>query len=75
MNHDFTVSELDAMHLAVITRCRVLREQWIPIEIDTTKKEVMIAELHSLDKLSMKVCAAKLSKELGFYIEPVSVPA
>lgn len=71
MNHDFTIAELDALHLAVITRERVIREQWIQTARNPTEKDSMTAEADALDALSKKVCAAKLTKELGFYVQPI----
>lgn len=71
MNHDFTIAELDILHLAVITRERVIREKWLQTARDAAEKDSMIAEADALDVLSKKVCAAKLTKELGFYVEPI----
>jgi hypothetical protein len=71
MNPDFTIEELKAIHLSVITRQRVLREDWIPSERDTVRKNSLIAQADLLDAIGKKVCAAQVSKELGFYIEPL----
>lgn len=71
MNHEFTLAELNALHLAVITRERVIRESWIQTAVNTAEKDSMMAEADALDTLSKKVCAAKLTKELGFYVRPI----
>ncbi len=71
MNTDFTIEELSRMQLSLITRERVIREQWIPNTTDASEVQELTAEADAIDTLSKKVCAAKLSKELGFYVEPL----
>jgi hypothetical protein len=71
MNPDFTIDELNSIHLALITRERVIREQWIPNTTGGGAIQRLMDEAAALDVLQKKVCAAQLSKELGFTIEPV----
>lgn len=71
MNPEFTIEELKKIHLALISRERLLVERWIPIERDSDKKESMMQEAVGLGILAKKVCAAQLSKELGFEIPPL----
>lgn len=71
MNTEFTIEELNNIHLALIAKERVLRENWIPHEKSFAKKESLTQEANRLRTLCMKVCAAQLSKELGFEIKPV----
>ena len=66
---DLTASELGHIHLSLCTRERVIREEWIPNS--TVEKNKLLAEADELQRLAHKVCAAQLSKELGFYIRPV----
>ena len=68
MNADFTIEELDTIHLSLITRERVIRKEWIPCKSFADRVEDLTAEADALRALSLKVCAAKLSKELGFDI-------
>jgi len=69
--HDFTIEQLDMIHSSLITRERVIREQWIPNTTGSSAVQRLMDEASALDVLQKKVCAAKLSKELGFYIEPI----
>jgi hypothetical protein len=71
MNTDFTIDELANLHLALITRQRVIREQWIPNTSDSNDVTRLTVEADALEKLGRKVCAAQLSKEMGFEIQPV----
>lgn len=68
MNADFTIEELDLIHISLITRQRVIRDRRIPNAIDIERKNALIVEANALANLRSKVCAAKLSKELGFDI-------
>ncbi len=69
--NDFTIDELNHIHLSLITRERVIREQWIPNTTGASAIERLKNEADALDVLQKKVCAAQLSKELGFTIEPL----
>ncbi len=69
--NDFTIDELNRIHLALITRERVIREQWIPNTTGSSAVQRLMDEASALDVLQKKVCAAQLSKELGFTIEPL----
>lgn len=68
---DLTASELGHIHLSLCTRERVIREKWIHSTNSTVEKNELLAEADELQRLAHKVCAAQLSKELGFYIRPV----
>jgi hypothetical protein len=71
MNTDFTIDELDMMHRSLITRERILRDQYIPHAKDSADAERLTADANAMRNLAYKVCAAKLSKELGFCIDPI----
>lgn len=71
MNPEFTIDELKHIHLSLISKERILREDRIPHERDIARKERMVQEADEIRTLSRKVCAAQLSKELGFEIEPL----
>lgn len=73
MIHEFTTDDLKNMHLGLITRERVIRDQWIPATRDKNEALALMVEADSLASLGRKVCAAQLSMELGFYV-PVAVP-
>jgi len=70
--NDFTIAELELIHSSIITREHKIRRDWIDNNPNAEEVSKYTAEADALRSLSMKVCAAKLSKELGFYIEPVS---
>ena len=72
MNPEFTIEELKMMHLSLISRERVLRKDYIPHERDAIKQNALVAEADAVRTLGRKVCAAQLSMELGFYIEPLA---
>lgn len=65
MNTEFTIEELDLMHISLITRHRVIRDRRIPNAMSIERKNALIVEANALANLRKKVCAAKLSKELG----------
>jgi len=69
--NDFTIDELNSIHLSLITRERVIREEWIPNTTGASAIQRLMDEADAIDRLQKKVCAAQLSKELGFTIEPV----
>jgi hypothetical protein len=69
---DFTIEELDLIHGSLITRENKIRKDWIDGNKNTEEVAKYTEEVKRLRSLSAKVCAASLSKELGFYIEPVS---
>ena len=69
---DFTIAELDLIHGSLITRENRLRKVWITGNKNTEEVAKYTEEVKRLRSLSAKVCAAKLSRELGFYVEPVS---
>ncbi len=71
MNTDFTIAELDMLHRSLITRERILRDHYIPHAKDSADAERLTAEANTMRNLSHKVCAAKLSKELGFCVDPI----
>lgn len=71
MDTVFTIEELNKMHLGLITRERVIREQWIPCTKDSNDVNRLMKEADFLAALGRKVCAAQISKELGFEIPPV----
>ncbi len=68
---DFTIDELDMLHRALITRERILRDEWIPYTIDSEDVKRLTNDANATRTLARKVCAAKLSKELGFIINPI----
>ena len=68
MVHEFSIEDFKSMHLSLITRERMIRSQWIPLERDPVKRDRLVAEADALDALQKRVCAAQLSLELGFYI-------
>ena len=67
---DFTTEELDLIHGSLITRENRLRE-WITGNNNAEKVKKYTEEAKILRSLSHRVCAAMLSKKLGFYIEPL----
>ena len=69
--NDFTIDELNSIHLSLITRERVIREQWIPNTTGASDIQSLMDEADALGRLQKKVCAAKLSKQFGFTVEPV----
>lgn len=71
---DLTVKQLWLVQLSLITRERVIREQWEPSVQDQDTKKELLAEADDLQILQRKFCAAKLSKELGFHVEPGADP-
>ena len=68
---DFTIDELDMMHRSLITRERILRDEWIPCTSDSEDVKRLVDDANATRTLARKVCAAKLSKELGFHIDPI----
>lgn len=70
MNPEFSIDELKMIHLAMISRERIIREDRIPDERDSVKVAALTAEADALRSLGRKACAAQLSKELGFEIQP-----
>jgi hypothetical protein len=71
--NDFTIAELDLIHASLITREHRLRKVWIENNKNVEEVNKYTEEVKRLRGLSAKVCAAKLSRELGFYVEPVPV--
>lgn len=69
---ELTITELDTIHAALITRERILRDDWIPAWEGTVRAEALKAELAVIPGLRSRMCAAKLSLELGFTIDPVA---
>jgi hypothetical protein len=68
---ELTIKELQAIHSALITRERILRDNFIPACEGTSRVEELKTELDLLPGLRSRICAAQLSKELGFEISPV----
>ena len=73
--HEFSVDELKVLHLSVIRSERILRRDYIPAERNPVRVRSLTAEADALDALGKKVCAAQLSKEFGFYVEPLPAGA
>lgn len=73
--HEFSVDELKMLHLSVIRSERIIRRDYIPMERDASKVASLTDEADALNALGKKVCAAQLSLELGFYVEPLPVGA
>jgi hypothetical protein len=76
MNTDFSADELDSMHISMVTRERVIREQWMPIA-NANEKQSWLEEADFLKELQKKVCEAALSKRYNidfttWYSVPVS---
>ena len=69
---ELTIQELNAIHSALITRERILQSDFIPACEGTSRVEALRAELAMIPGLRSRVCAAKLSLELGFDIQPVT---
>jgi negative regulator of sigma E activity len=70
MNADFTIEELDSMHISMVTRERVIREQWISIAKDDNEKQSMLKEADFLKELQKKVCEATLNKRYNIDFSP-----
>ncbi len=68
---DFTIDELDMLHRSLITRERIIRDQYIPCTSDSEDVKRLTDDANATRTLARKVCAAKLSKELGFHIAPI----
>ena len=71
MIHDFTMEELDAIHLSLVTRDHKITKDWIENNKNIEEVKKYTAEVNMLRNLRNKVCAAKLSRQLGFYVEPL----
>jgi hypothetical protein len=69
--NDFTIAELALIHSSLITRERKIHRDWIDNNTNAEEVKKYTDEAKALRSLSMKVVAAKLSKELGFHIEPL----
>ena len=69
--YDFTIAELDAIHMALITRERVIREDLIPICAD--KVESLTVEADDIRRLSLKVCSIKFDR--GYMTDMETVPS
>ena len=69
---ELSINELSTIHAALITRQRVLRDDFIPACEGTSRVEALRAELAAIPNLAARVCAAQLSLELGFEIQPVT---
>ena len=67
---DLTIEELDLIHGSLITRENRLRK-WITGNKNTEEVAKYTEEVKILRSLGNRVCAAMLSKKLGFYIEPL----
>ena len=68
---DFTIEELDTIHISLISRENKIRRDWIDGNDNVAEVEKYTEEAKILRSLSNRVCAAMLSKKLGFYIEPL----
>jgi len=68
---DFTIAELDTIHLSLITREHKIRRDWIDDNDNMEAVKKYTDEAKTLRSLSNRVCAAMLSKKLGFHIEPL----
>jgi hypothetical protein len=68
---DFTIAELDTIHLSLITREHKIRRDWIDDNDNMEEVKKYTDEAKTLRSLSNRVCAAMLSKKLGFHIEPL----
>jgi hypothetical protein len=61
-----SVEELNAIHGALVTRERVIREDWIPAWGEDTKRaEELRKEADLINALRSRVCNAKIEAELG----------
>lgn len=68
---DFTIAELDLIHGSLITRENKIRRDWIDGNNNAEEVKKYTEEVKVLRSLSNRVCAAMLSKKLGFHIEPL----
>lgn len=68
---DFTIEELDTIHISLISRENKIRRDWIDGNDNVAEVEKYTEEAKTLRSLSNRVCAAMLSKKLGFHIEPL----
>jgi hypothetical protein len=72
MNPELTVAELDAIHIALITRERTIVDRWLPSMTNPDEIALLESEVALSKVLQKKICVAKLSKELGFDISSLT---
>ena len=66
----FNVEELGLIHGALVSRERILREDWIPAwGEDTQRGQELQKEADAIHRLRSVVCSAKISLELGIPLD------
>jgi len=71
MNPTLNAAQLEVIHAALITRQRIVREDYIPAYPEgSARREELVRELSMIGGIITEVVHAQLSQQLGFVISP-----
>lgn len=71
MNPTLNAAQLEVIHAALITRQRIVREDYIPVYPEgSVRREELVRELAMIESIIPQVVYAQLSQQMGFVISP-----